>query len=162
MSLKQLSFSRKKEITFQIRYINKDWRLVCKEHRSCFYVVTDSDCFQLNFFSSQLKRLLQNQWNQWSSQFTLVIKAGKNNGLTIFLIQLCLGRYFSQRDMAINFLWKEIWVGKEMAALANKCCLSNPLMLSDDLSPFESFGLLYQRKCIIPWSCVKFFSKSHL
>lgn len=25
-----------------------------------------------------------------------------------------------------------------------------------------SFGLFYQGKCIIPWSCVKIFSKSHL
>lgn len=29
---------------------------------------------------------------------------------------------------------------KEMAVLANKCCFSNPLMLSDDLSLFEALG----------------------
>lgn len=64
--------------------------------------------------------------------------------------------------MAINFLWEEIWVGKEMAALANKCCFSNLLMLSDDLSLFESFGLFYQGKCIIRWSCVKNFFQTHI
>lgn len=71
----------------------------------------------------------------------------------------CVWGDISVRDMVINFLWKEIRVGKEMATLANKCCLSNPLMRSDDLSLFESFGLPYQRKCIIPWSCINFFFK---
>lgn len=124
-------------------------------------MVTDSVAFQPNcflfFLSRQLKRFLHNQWDQQSGQFNLVIKTGKNNRLTIFSIRLW--SYFSQGDMAINFLWEEIWVGKEMAALANKCCFSNLLMLSDDLSLLESFGLFYQGKCIIPWSCVKIFFK---
>lgn len=110
----------------------------------------------LIFFQANLEDFFTINWNQQYSQFNS-IKVGKNNGLTIFSIQLCLRRYFSQRDMVINFLWKEIRVGKEMATLAKKCCFSNPLMRSDDLSLFESFGLLYQRKCIIPWSCIKFF-----
>lgn len=116
----------------------------------------------LIFFQINLEDFFTINWNQQYSQFSLVINIGKNNGLAIFSIQLCLRRYFSQRDMVINFLWKEIRVGKEMATLANKCCLSNPLMRSDDLSLFESFGLPYQRKCIIPWSCLKFFFQSHI
>lgn len=116
----------------------------------------------LIFFQANLEDFFTINWNQQYSQFNS-IKVGKNNGLTIFSIQLCLRRYFSQRDMVINFLWKEIRVGKEMATLAKKCCFSNPLMRSDDLSLFESFGLLYQRKCIIPWSCIKkFFFQSHI
>lgn len=116
----------------------------------------------LIFFQANLEDFFTINWNQQYSQFNLVIKVGKNNELTIFSIQLCLSRYFSQRDMVINFLWKEILVGKEMAMLAKKCCFSNPLMRSDDLSLFESFGLLYQRKCIIPWSCINFFFQSHI
>ena len=116
----------------------------------------------LIFFQVNLEDFFTINWNQQYSQFSLVINVGKNNGLAIFSIQLCLRRYFSQRDMVINFLWKEIRVGKEMATLANKCCLSNPLMCSDDLSLFENFGLPYQRKCIIPWCCLNFFFQSHI
>ena len=58
----------------------------------------------LIFFQANLEDFFTINWNQQYSQFNLVIKVGKNNGLTIFSIQLCLRRYFSQRDMVINFL----------------------------------------------------------
>lgn len=35
----------KEEMIFHIKYNNKDRKFICKEHRSYFYVVTDSDAF---------------------------------------------------------------------------------------------------------------------
>ena len=58
----------------------------------------------LIFFQVNLEDFFTINWNQQYSQFSLVINVGKNNGLAIFSIQLCLRRYFSQRDMVINFL----------------------------------------------------------